>query len=68
MGLHPGTKLGNYEIVAPLGMGGMGEVYRARDLSLQREAAVWIEPPPRKFVRGGRIEIRFSCGVGQAHI
>src|SRR5205814_7369880 len=44
MGLHPGTKLGNYEIVAPLGAGGMGEVYRARDLSLQREVAVKVLP------------------------
>jgi serine/threonine protein kinase len=40
MGLQPGTKLGNYEIVALLGAGGMGELYRAHDLSLQREASV----------------------------
>ncbi len=36
------TKLGNYETVALLRAGGMGEVYRARDLSLQREVAVKI--------------------------
>src|SRR5260221_8270431 len=44
MGLPAGTKVGNYEIVAPLGAGGMGEVYRARDNSLQREVAVKILP------------------------
>jgi eukaryotic-like serine/threonine-protein kinase len=44
MGLQAGTKLGNYEIVGPLGAGGMGEVYRARDNSLQREVAVKILP------------------------
>ena len=44
MGLQAGTKLGNYEIVGPLGAGGMGEVYRARDISLQREVAVKILP------------------------
>jgi serine/threonine protein kinase len=36
MGLTSGTKLGPYEIVSPLGAGGMGEVYRARDMRLER--------------------------------
>ena len=42
MGLTPGTKLGPYEIQSPLGAGGMGEVYRARDTRLERTVAVKI--------------------------
>ncbi len=42
MRLQAGTRLGHYEIVAFIGKGGMGEVYRARDLSLRREVAVKV--------------------------
>ena len=44
MVLHPGDRLGGYEIVSALGAGGMGEVYRARDPKLQREVAVKVLP------------------------
>ena len=44
MPLSAGTRLGPYEIGAPIGKGGMGEVYRARDTKLDREVAIKTLP------------------------
>ncbi|MBA2260767.1 MAG: serine/threonine-protein kinase [Acidobacteria bacterium] len=45
MPLTPGSRVGVYEIIAPIGAGGMGEVYRARDARLNRDVAIKILPP-----------------------
>src|SRR5512142_597420 len=44
MPLAAGTRLGPYEVLSPLGAGGMGEVYRARDARLSREVAIKVLP------------------------
>src|SRR5499426_1487081 len=44
MSLAPGARLGSYEVVDPLGVGGMGEVYRARDTKLNRDVALKVLP------------------------
>ena len=44
MPLSAGTRLGHYEILAPIGAGGMGEVYRARDTKLKRDVAMKVLP------------------------
>lgn len=45
MSLFPGARLGSFEILSPLGEGGMGAVYRARDLRLQRDVAIKVLLP-----------------------
>src|SRR5438105_4932486 len=44
MPLAPGVRLGCYEVLAPVGAGGMGEVYRAKDVRLDREVAIKVLP------------------------
>ena len=48
MSLGPGTRLGPYEVVAAIGAGGMGEVYRARDTRLDRTVAIRVLPPDER--------------------
>src|SRR4030081_2755728 len=58
MALAPGTRLGPYEIVSPLGAGGMGEVYRAKDTRLDRQVAGKILPD--QFAQNAQFRIRFE--------
>jgi len=58
MTLSAGAKLGPYEILSPLGAGGMGEVYRAKDTKLDRDVAIKILPDP--FARDPERVARFQ--------
>ena len=58
MDLSAGTRLGAYEIVAALGAGGMGEVYRARDTRLDRSVAIKILPS--HLSRNSEVKSRFE--------
>ena len=72
MSLTPGSRLGPYEIVAALGVGGMGEVYRARDARLGREVAVKVLPgdlsSDKDRVRRFEQEARSASGLDHPNI
>jgi eukaryotic-like serine/threonine-protein kinase len=67
--LATGTRLGPYEIVAPLGAGGMGEVYRARDTRLNRDVAVKVLPADvaRDGLRRRRFEVEARAVAALNH-
>jgi eukaryotic-like serine/threonine-protein kinase len=58
MPLSPGSRLGPYEVVAPIGAGGMGEVFRARDTRLDRSVAIKILPA--EFAQNAQLKLRFE--------
>ena len=72
MPLDPGTKLGPYEILALIGAGGMGEVYRAKDMKLDREVAIKVLPDalaldPERLTRFER-EAKVLASLNHPHI
>src|SRR5882672_9962613 len=72
MPFEAGTRLGSHEIIAPLGAGGMGEVYRAIDTKLKRQVAVKILPPalaadPDRLARFQR-EAEVLASLNHPHI
>ena len=72
MPLRTGTRLGSYEILAPLAAGGMGEVYRARDIRLGRDVAIKVLPADwsadRDRLRRFAQEARAAAALNHPHI
>jgi serine/threonine protein kinase len=58
LALIPGTRLGVYDITAPIGEGGMGQVYRARDTKLDRDVSIKILP--EAFAQDAELVARFT--------
>jgi eukaryotic-like serine/threonine-protein kinase len=56
--ISAGTRLGPYEVVAPIGAGGMGQVYRARDTRLERSVAIKVLPT--EFAENTQLKLRFE--------
>ena len=72
MSLPPGTRIGAFEITGTLGVGGMGEVYRARDTKLDREVAIKVLPDlfaqvPERVARFSR-EARMLAALNHPNI
>jgi hypothetical protein len=72
MSIAPGTRIGPYEVVSPLGKGGMGKVYRARDSRLGRDVAVKLLPDvfasdPDRRARFER-EAQMLAALNHSHI
>src|SRR6476659_5898256 len=72
MGLTPGTRLGVYDITAPIGEGGMGQVWRATDTTLGRQVAIKVLPDafasdPERLARFER-EAKTLASLNHPHI
>src|SRR5258708_456617 len=72
MSMAPGTRLGPYEVIEPIGAGGMGEVYRAKDTKLKREVALKVLPDsfagdPERMARFQR-EARLLASLNHPNI
>ena len=72
MPLQPGTRLGPYEVLSLIGAGGMGEVYRAHDLRLERDVAIKVLPADRLADAGRRRrfvqEAKAASALNHPHI
>jgi serine/threonine protein kinase len=66
MSLAPGTRLGPYEILAPIGAGGMGEVYKARDTRLDRFVAIKVSA--ERFSERFESEAHAIAALNHPHI